>query len=471
MSVAGVLFFGPCAEAQTVQNQAVGAENAPEQQQRLSQGIVSANQAAAESYWRSLSEGQDVTYQQVLADPDNVALNAAYARTQIRNGDVLGASATLERVLLSHPDDVEAGLIYGLVLFRLDDTVTAQDVLSHLPNDKLNPEQRAERDRVLALIEQRKKRLRQGFTLTVGEHFDTDRNAAPNSGNMLISDNNFTLGGSARAQKDWGTLINGAYEAEYDLGTDPRMSIYGGASGLSDTQAQIKTLNNQTGGFTGGLKFEDGPISAQGGLFWNSMNLQSDYYLSDYGAQAHAGYRFLPQWEAFTDLRYDIQAFHNVPADSSGHDNSGTVPSIWTGLNWKPVPSHILSSSAGVTRRYAYANYNSNSRLAGRLSDTWLLGQGQFLFTGGEYGGNVYDANNPTFSTATRHDHDIRLDLTYGVPLGTISGAVGGGELPELFNDMVLSANLEYYHSMSNLPNYTYSNIRTQALLSKHWEF
>lgn len=451
--------------------QSVAPERSPEDQQRLTQGIRTSNQAAAESYLRNLAEGAEVTYQQVLANPDDPALNAAYARTQISHGDVLGASVTLERLLLVHPEAMEARLIYGLVLFRLDDTVTARDVLQSIDVAQLSPEGKAERERVLALLEQRKKRLRQAITLTAGEHFDTNRNAAPNSGTILVSDLPFTLQGSGRAMKDWGTLGVAAYEAEYDLGTDPRMSIYGGATALSDTQAQLKTLNNQTGGLTTGLKFEDGPLNAMGGLFWNSMNLQSDYYLSDYGVNGRLGYKLQNDLEAFTELKYDRQAFHNVPADTSGHDNSGTVPSAWAGLSWQPVPAHIIGGSAGVTRRYALADYMSNTRVAGRLSDTWLLGQGQFLATQGEYGGNVYDAPNTILSSMTRRDRDIRLDLTYGLPTSTLAKAVGAGELPEQLADIVLSANAEYYHSMSNMANYTYTNIRTQFLASKHWEF
>jgi hypothetical protein len=458
--------------AGAAQAQSTGAENTPEDQQRLSQGIRSANQAAAESYLRNLSEGPEVTFEQVMADPDNAALNAAYARTQIAHGDLLGASVTLERLLLSHPEATEARLIYGVVLYRLDDIVTARDVLQGLDPNELTADHRAERERILSMIDQRRKRLRQTFTLAVGEHFDTDRNASPNAGSMLVDDLTFTLNGDARARKDWGTLTVGAYEAEYDLGTDPRLAIYGGASALSDTQARLKTLNNQTGGLSTGLKFQDGSWDVSGGLFWNSMDLQSDYYLSDWGVNSRVSYRLDERWSVFDEARLSFQAFHDVPADSLGHQNSGTVPSNWLGLNWKPVQSHILSSSIGVTHRYAEATAMSNTRLAGRLSDTWLLGQGQFLTTQGEYGGAVYDAPNSTISSSiTRRDRDIRLNMTYGVPTGTVYRALGGGELPDEIKDVVVAGTVEYYHEMSTLINYTYSNIRTQVVASKRWEF
>lgn len=43
------------------------------------------------------------------------------ARNQIRAGDLLGAVATLERVLISHPESDEALLLHASLLCRLDD--------------------------------------------------------------------------------------------------------------------------------------------------------------------------------------------------------------------------------------------------------------------------------------------------------------------------------------------------------------
>ena len=46
---------------------------------------------------------------------------AALARQQIRSGDLTGAAATLERVLINHPDAGEILLLHASVLCRLDD--------------------------------------------------------------------------------------------------------------------------------------------------------------------------------------------------------------------------------------------------------------------------------------------------------------------------------------------------------------
>jgi hypothetical protein len=45
----------------------------------------------------------------------------AFARNQIKSGDLLGAMATLERILIGHPESDEALLLHASLLCRLDD--------------------------------------------------------------------------------------------------------------------------------------------------------------------------------------------------------------------------------------------------------------------------------------------------------------------------------------------------------------
>jgi Flp pilus assembly protein TadD len=54
------------------------------------------------------------------------------ARQQIRSGDLTGAAATLERVLINHPDAGEALLLHATVLCRLDDGDGARVELDEL---------------------------------------------------------------------------------------------------------------------------------------------------------------------------------------------------------------------------------------------------------------------------------------------------------------------------------------------------
>ena len=81
-----------------------------------------------------------VTYEDVLKDPNNIALNVRYAQDQIARGEVLGAAATLERILLMNPKLPDVRLLYAVVLYRLDSLDEAQRELDTLRNVTLPPE-------------------------------------------------------------------------------------------------------------------------------------------------------------------------------------------------------------------------------------------------------------------------------------------------------------------------------------------
>ena len=61
-----------------------------------------------------------------------VATGVALARRQIGERDLLGAAATLERVLIAHPEARGARLLYASLLCRLDDKAGAHLELSLL---------------------------------------------------------------------------------------------------------------------------------------------------------------------------------------------------------------------------------------------------------------------------------------------------------------------------------------------------
>ena len=50
----------------------------------------------------------DITYAEILADPDNPALNQQFARERLATGDAKAALAAVERVLVAEPTNLSA---------------------------------------------------------------------------------------------------------------------------------------------------------------------------------------------------------------------------------------------------------------------------------------------------------------------------------------------------------------------------
>lgn len=93
-------------------------------------------------------------FEAVLAAPDDIPLNLAFARAQVLEGNLSVAASTLERVLITDPNLHSARLFYAVVLFRLGDLQGAQEELRRLEGVDLSPLQRAEAQGYTRRIEQ-----------------------------------------------------------------------------------------------------------------------------------------------------------------------------------------------------------------------------------------------------------------------------------------------------------------------------
>ncbi|HAK62899.1 MAG TPA: hypothetical protein DCO82_06620, partial [Alphaproteobacteria bacterium] len=101
-----------------------------------------------------------------------------------------------------------------------------------------------------------------------------------------------------------------------------------------------------------------------------------------------------------------------------------------------------------------------------------LLPRGAFLLASVNFERQYYDGNDPFISVRKRQDRDWNLDLTYGVPVGTVIGVFGGNPAgPEPLREIVLNLTAGFEDSHSNLPNYQYDNYRLQFLFSRNWNF
>ena len=457
------------ARAQTASQQQI-----PDMAARTQEQVQNAAAVAAEAKNNQIFEGGTVTYEDVLKDPDNAELNAAYVKSLIKQGDFLSAATTLERIMLTHPNAVDVKLLYGFVLFRLDDSVTAKSVLNEIDPEKLSPDQLAERDNVLAQIESRNKRLHQTLTVAFGGHWDSDKNAAPLAGDIIFSNAVLSLSDRARVQKDYGFLSSSIYDADYDLGLDTKTSVFSTVNFMRDQQITAHQFDTMNGGMEVGIRHEQGPWRVQTGIFTSQMNLMGQYFMNDYGIELHPTRRIDGEWDVVSDLRFERQAYHDVTADSLGPDNSGITSSGWLGPVWHITPQQKIALSTGIVAHdasdSAYGKYQTNTRYGLRLNDTMVLDKGQFLVVSAEMGDTVFAQANSEISNLTRHDGDERFGITYGTPLTNL-GAALDTDLPPEFGSIVLTLHQEYYREFSTLMNYRYANYRTDAVLSKRWEF
>src|SRR6185295_530487 len=147
-----------------------------------------ATKAAREAAKRQAGGEEDVTWEQVMAKPDDIELNYRFAQTQIRQGNLKGAVATLERLLLVDPGLAKVRLLYALVLFRLGDLDGSERELNTLKKGSVPEDLKAQINDYLAQIEKQRRRTHINAALSLGFGYDDNRNAAPSSGQRLFGD-------------------------------------------------------------------------------------------------------------------------------------------------------------------------------------------------------------------------------------------------------------------------------------------
>lgn len=194
----------------------------------------------------------EISYDQILLDPDNVELNRAYALERIKARDIKPALSAIERVIRANPLDLGARLIKAQILVYLGDFAIARSELEVLANLNLPEEQAATVADLLKQADESTSRTRvSGY---VGFGVSNDDNVGGHTDTGLIADangntagNTFTdAEGNTTKTSDTFTALRAGLNLVYDLGTQTQdelfISLRGSSSNGADTG--LKDMKN-----------------------------------------------------------------------------------------------------------------------------------------------------------------------------------------------------------------------------------
>lgn len=417
---------------------------------------------------RALQPTRKVTYGDILADPDNIELNIAFAQNQIANGDALGASATFERILLIKPDHAKARLLYAIVLFRLDNLQEAERELITVSKLKMPDGLRAEIDRYLDQIRLRRKTTRYTLTFSAGGQYDWNRNAAPKSNQLLVGDLLGSVDDDDKRTHDF--AYNGLFRLEFDhdLGYQARHRLKGSFSHYRAEQSRRKELDLRVTGLEISAVRDETPYSLTPTLYVQHINLANDVYAKNIGFKLRGDYQHDAATQFFGLSQIERQEYFAIETSTSAPERSGQKFTFGAGVNHTLNPTMKISAQANYFIKHAQRNFNAYRGASLALSHSWLLGKGMFLITSATGEMDRYGTGDPSVSGLTRHDRLGTLGLTFGVPLNTVIPA----EVPiPVLRDLYMTLSVSATRQLSNLTNYTYSNRSASFQLSKRWEF
>jgi tetratricopeptide (TPR) repeat protein len=417
---------------------------------------------------RLLRPDRIVTYEDVLANPDDIDINFAYAQIQIARGDVRNAGATLERILLIDPDLPRVRLLYAIVLYRLDNIDEADRELRAVRLLEMPPSLRAELDRYIEQIELRRKRTRYAVTASLGFQYDWNRNSAAASGVNLFSDLPGNLDGHSRRRQDQAITGVTRFDVNHDLGYQARHRLTGALTYYRSEQVHLSELDLQAASVDIGGVYDASPVAIIPTLYGRRIMLGNQFYSYNQGLNLRAEHQLTGEMMLFAFGEGERQKYRSTGEAPSAPEKTGPQFTVGGGINYTLNPEMRVSLEASSIRKFAARNYNSYDGEALTLSHVWLLGDGLFLLSSLSGEIDRYEESDPAVSDMTRRDRIGRARVTFGMPVANLLDEAG--TVPFL-RDLTLTLSGEATRQVSNLTNYTYNNRRAAVGLSKRWEF
>ncbi len=402
-----------------------------------------------------------VTYAQVLKDPDNIELNYRFAKKQVADGDLKGASATLERILMIDAALPKVHLFYAIVLYRLDNLHEALRELEGIRELPMTPGLKEEVEGYIARIKKSLRRTNWSGSAGVGFQFDDNRSASPASGKKLFLSTPLTLTTGLR-QSDFSALFLLGVGMEHDLGVQAGHKLFANVTYYRAEQTLTDSLDLQVYNWNIGTKLNGGRLGQwKISLPFDHLRLSEETFLRTYGFQTDWDKRLnnkLGLYAQFRGSKHDYIKTSNV---ATALERTGDHYHFDYGINYSAAPAHRLTAGLGYTRQMARKQYNKYDRHKIVTKHAWLLGKGRFLLSGITVQLDEYDVPDTAISNQTRHDETFRVGSTFGYPMGN---------LWKPLKPILWTFTYEYFHAESNILNYAYTNNKVSTMFTYRWD-
>lgn len=408
----------------------------------------------------SLEDGTAVTYEQVLKDPDNIKLNLAYARTQIRNGDIKGAAATTERILRLRPNLHEVRLFYAAILYRLDTISEAKVQLAKLENVNLKENTKKEKKALEKMIARREKITSWTAQLAAGMAYDTNRNAFPED-DTIVYPNGAELKMEGKASKDFSYMALAGAEVTHKTGKQKKDSLFAGFSYYMSKQSDLSFLDMGILSGKAGININRLRYSLLPQLVYNTVNIDGNSYMDTAGLSlkgtcsiTNSNKTLLYAEGKYLDQKYKNSSRYKNNDQRNGYAATGTL-----GIRHLITPRMTLETEGIATIKDTKDDAYDTQTAGLGLKHFWLFGKNKYLMTS-------FTATQETYSKAgednltnqflqavgkKRKDTVTRGSVTFGFPLK---------------KNISMSTGYEYYHNDSNIQVYTYTNHKITAMIN-----
>lgn len=411
-------------------------------------------------------EDAPVTFEDVLANPNDVEISIKWAKRQIKENRLEQAAASLERVLIVAPNADEVRLLYGVVLYRLGNLIEAKAELDLLANRDLSEQSALTRDRYLALIDDDSKQWSFDATFGFGLHYDSNRNFSPISDIAFVNGIAFDLNGNQ--QDDVGALAFLGVGAHYDPQSEFVDEVYGRFVGVTDKQFKVDALDLQGLSATVGAKGGYQAARLEGSFGTDVIRFDGDNVADVYRATARAEFPLKdPAFVTpFVDARMAYEDF-----DSPRNGRDGSRFELGGGVE------AIIQPNVKATGRFSLdvkdADDASEDFVAPEFEFALLhaLPGGQAVQVDFSYRHERYREADQTVINRKRRDDEIEFGVKYVAAIDRLFRHWELDFSEAVFEDMRFTAGASFLRNNSNIDNFEFTNGRVESLVTKTFRF
>ena len=370
--------------------------------------------------------------EEVMAAPDDLALNLAFARSEANAGELLSAAGALERILLAQPNAHQARLFYAAVLYRLGDYQGARQQLNQLDNVELTPLQRAEKERYERSIAKRLARFEFTGQVAAGLAWQEDAGRAVNTVQEFFDP-------LIEAEEGTAQVYSGRVDALYKLRPEGEFAIYGSLAGYHQEQIDGPETEFQRGEMRFGVRHVGRMTAWNGGIVARKLRLFQEDYLTELGAEAALNKRINTATTVHLTGEAVSQEFDNEPPFLAffGGFRDGSRAEVGVGVTHRFSSRSILSAALGYEWKEAQRDPWSYEAPSLRASYDHLFGRGVYASLSGQVRNVKYAEeddflfNFDTFEPTRREDQRTYARAALGAPISAFSREGATGDIRE----------------------------------------
>ena len=400
----------------------------------------------------------------IQSNPQNLDNYYAYATTAARMRDYKQAAAMYEKMLAASPNLPRVKLELAMSYMQLQRFEEAKRLVDDVLKGDIPPQVRKNLEPIAKQLDQATKRHSFSGSLSIGANYDTNANAAPDSGIVNIrfagQELPFVLSEDGRKQSDAQayeafTLAH-QYRPPAPLGEGVQGSWQSSGTYYRNQYRDLNELNIGVASVRTGpvVSLLDGKAQVGAAAGYNYITLDNHPYLKEYTGELTFAYVL----DAATRLRLvttrEWRNYVNSPSINSFDLRDGQAGQVRIGATRQLTDRDSVDGEIRFRNETTKRNYYDLGQQEYLVSYNHQFDNGWFAGANAAFRTTDYDKPDPAISRKKRKEQE------WG------AGVNVGKELP---HNVTLTAGYDYRDINANITNYRYNDHRLTTGLG--WRF